>query len=554
MLRSRDRGPIALALAIVAALWQGGEFFPVPLVWAQAPGYSTAADSDARSPLPPARRGVDSVLEGPTLNEAPQAPPVPSPNPAPRDETLPINLATALQLSNARPLVIALAEASVARAAAQLQGASVLWVPDLHAGFDYYRHDGANQASDGAVIFDAKNAFSAGGGATLVIGVTDAIFRPLAARQELASRQWDVQSARNDALLAVALAYFDVQQARGVLAGSLDAVVKGEDLEKRITGLAGGAAGGLVPEIEIDRARTTLADFRQRAEASRAAWRVASTRLTRVLRLNPASVVVPMEPSHLQITLISADSVVDDLIPIGLTNRPELASQRALVQATLIRLRQERLRPLIPSAVLEGRNGPAGTLNGSIFGGGRNDGVETWGGRFDMDMGLVWSLYNLGLGNRSLVRERSAEQQIANLQFFNLQDQVAQEVVQALALVQAAAAQVEEAATGVKEARITFRGNLTGLGETRRVGDLNVPIIRPQEAVAALQALVGAYNNYYAAVNSYNRAQFQLYHALGFPSRILACERPPGDPQPVDMHRPPQMAPVCPHVVSSPDG
>jgi len=85
-------------------------------------------------------------------------------------------------------------------------------------------------------------------------------------------------------------------------------------------------------------------------------------------------------------------------------------------------------------------------------------------------------------------------------------------------------------------------------------------VLRPNPASVviplepSLQALLGAYHNYYAAVNSYNRAQFQLDHALGFPSRILASERPPGDPQPVDTRRPPQMAPVCPHVVSSPDG
>ena len=39
----------------------------------------------------------------------------------------------------------------------------------------------------------------------------------------------------------------------------------------------------------------------------------------------------------------------DSLIPIGLTNRPELAARQALVQATLAKLKQERMRPLIPS-------------------------------------------------------------------------------------------------------------------------------------------------------------------------------------------------------------
>ena len=209
--------------------------------------------------------------------------------PAESDQTLPINLATALYLSNARPLVIAFAQASVEEAAARLQNAQVLWLPNLNVGTDYYRHNGTDQSTDGTMIRDDKSAFAAGGGATLNFGVTDAIFRPLADRQELAARESDLQTARNDALLAVALAYFDVQQARGTLAGTLDAVAKAEVLVRKTAGLA----KGLVAEIEVDRARALLFDLQQQVAASRANWRITSARLTRVLRLNPSAVVVP---------------------------------------------------------------------------------------------------------------------------------------------------------------------------------------------------------------------------------------------------------------------
>ena len=65
-----------------------------------------------------------------------------------------------------------------------------------------------------------------------------------------------------------------------------------------------------------------------------AIWKpCASADLTQVLRLDPRAVVEPLENDHLQITLIDPTRGLDDLIPIGLTNRPELASQQALVQA-----------------------------------------------------------------------------------------------------------------------------------------------------------------------------------------------------------------------------
>ena len=60
----------------------------------------------------------------------------------PGDLRFPINLATALRLSDARPLIVAAAQASVWVAEAQLTRAKVLWVPTLNIGFDYIRHDG----------------------------------------------------------------------------------------------------------------------------------------------------------------------------------------------------------------------------------------------------------------------------------------------------------------------------------------------------------------------------------------------------------------------------
>ena len=77
-------------------------------------------------------------------------------------------------------------------------------------------------------------------------------------------------------------------------------------------------------------------------------WRVHSADLTQVLRLDPRTVVVPLEHDHLQITLIDPDQSLKDLMRIALTNRPELASQRALVQAAEVRVRREKTAPAPP--------------------------------------------------------------------------------------------------------------------------------------------------------------------------------------------------------------
>ena len=147
-----------------------------------------------------------------------------------------------------------------------------------------------------------------------------------------------------------------------------------------------------------------------------------------------------------------------------------------------------------------------------------------------------------------MVRQRAAQEQQVAIELATTQDRVAQEVVQADAQLEAAAAEVHSAEAEVKEATITFDGTLTGIGQTRGNGELLQLLNRPQEATAALEQLYRAYGSYFVAVNSYNRAQFQLYRALGFPARALICDRPVEGLRQVDTSRPPSMTPVCPYV------
>jgi outer membrane protein TolC len=347
----------------------------------------------------------------------------------------------------------------------------------------------------------------------------------------------DVQTARNEALLTTALAYFNVQQARGRIAGVQDVINKGQEAAEKVRSLG----KGLIPPGDVDRARAFLADLLESMASDQADWRVASADLAQVLRLDPATVVVPLEPAHLRVTLISPQERVDDLIPIGLTNRPELASQQALVQAALARIKQERMRPLIPSLVLQGGPGPSAPGNylmGGLFGSDAHGAGDPWSLRSDVSVGLVWGLDNLGFGNHALVRERRAEQQQVLVELFRIQDLVAAEIVRAQAQMRFAAERMTRAEFGLREAQLTSTGSLEGLGKITEVGDVKLLTTRVQEVVAALQLLARAYDSYFTSVNDYNRAQFRLYRALGYPAQGLACEQSLGEVQPIDTATP----------------
>jgi outer membrane protein TolC len=459
----------------------------------------------------------------------------------PSDVRFPINLATALRLSDARPLIVAAAQASVWVAEAELTRAKVLWVPTLNVGFDYLRHDGGGpDFNKGIMTAPSVNFFYGGAGMWGNISLADAIFQPLAARQTLNSANWDIQSAKNDAMWQTADAYFQVHQWRGMYAGALYCVDRGRDLVERINLLS----KELVPTVEVYRARNMLADLEQQSVYARQEWRVHSADLTQVLRLDPRALLEPLEHDHAQVTLIDPARSLDDLMIVALTNRPELGSRQALVQAMVAQIRREKARPFTPNILINGFQTPYEMIQAGIFGLGPNSSMNQWKGRDDLSYQPLWQLEAFGIGNLARIKEQRGNESRAIVEFFKTQDMVAADVTRAQARVQSAAARVLQADRALRTAIITFNGNYEGLRHTTRLGTVLVLVNRPQEAVFALQLLKVAFDEYYTTVAEYNRAQFELFHALGYPAREVTSLRPPGDLQPVNTDRPPYLPPV----------
>jgi outer membrane protein TolC len=372
------------------------------------------------------------------------------------------------------------------------------------------------------------------------IPLTDAIYAPLAARQVLNSRQFDIQSAKNDALLQTADAYFRVHQYRGMYSGALYCVERGQDLVERIAHLS----QEFVPRVEVERARNMLAELQQQSTLERQEWRVQSANLTQVLRLDPRAVVEPLEHDHAQMTLIDPGRSLDDLMPIALTNRPELSAHQALVQAAEYGIRMEKARPLLPSILINGFQTPYEMIQAGIFGLGPNSSMNQWRGRADLSYQPLWQLESFGIGNLARIKRARGMESQAIIEFLKTQDMVAGDVTRALARVQSAAARILQADRALRTAIITFNGNFEGLQQTTRLGNVLVLVNRPQEAVFALQLMKVAFDEYFTTVAEYNRAQFELFHALGYPAREVSALRTPGEVGRVDTVRPPYLPPV----------
>jgi hypothetical protein len=177
-----------------------------------------------------------------------------------------------------------------------------------------------------------------------------------------------------------------------------------------------------------------------------------------------------------------------------------------------------------------------GTLAGGLYGGGVNDDMGNFGAKLDIDVQVLWELKELGFGNHALVRQREAENEVARLELLRTQDAVAAQVAQAYARAKSAAIRLTDAEAELKDALESANMNVQGLSQTRTVGNVLIPLVRPQEAVASFQALAQAYADYYGAVADFDRAQFGLYHALGHPAQAVANQQfatAPPPPPPV---------------------
>ena len=155
-----------------------------------------------------------------------------------------------------------------------------------------------------------------------------------------------------------------------------------------------------------------------------------------------------------------------------------------------------------------------------------------------MSFQAIWQLEGFGFGNLARVKSQRGQESRAIIELRNAQDTVVADVTRARARLQSAAARIHQADRSLRTGIITFNGHLEGLEQTRRLGNVLVLTFRPQEAVYSLDLLSTAFREYFATVAEYNRAQFELFHALGYPARDLASLRPPGEATSINTSRP----------------
>jgi outer membrane protein TolC len=326
---------------------------------------------------------------------------------------------------------------------------------------------------------------------------TDAIYQRQITGHALDAREYQSTAVINDQLLETALAYLALLDAHQRQAIAVETLRHGEDLAKLTADFARTGAGNLA---DADRATAAVALLRNEAVRTEEAIAVASARLAQQLSLDPYVFVVPQETSVAPIELAPAGQTDSDLVATGLSNRPELAASRSLVNEAVNRLRREEHAPWLPSMLLGASYGG--------FGAGTGGDITNGGDRFDFDAAAWWELRNLGFGEMAARDNARAQIRQARMREVETLDLVAREVVEAHTQVRARQRQIAVAQEGIASAQQSYDRNLARIRNAQGL---------PIEVLQSIQALDAARREYLRATIDYNTAQFRLQRALGWP-------------------------------------
>jgi outer membrane protein TolC len=445
----------------------------------------------------------------------------------------PIDLNTALRLAGVQNPQLMIARQRVVEAAALRQLAAVQILPSINYGMNYDGHTGPLQQSNGNILSVNRSAVYVGAGSGAIAAGTVAIpgvvlegnvavalFTYLTARQVVAQRAFATLAIRNQAFLQTTLAYCELLRAEGRRAIALQVRDEAKRVAELTTSYANAGQGRYA---DAHRALTELEVREAEVKTAEGAILVASARLCNVVNVDPSIRFHPTDAWVVPHPIIPDPMPVSELIALGLLQRPELKERQAVIREAFLALEGAKVLPFSPTILIgysSGGFGGGSNLVRPVFGG--------FGGRSDFDVMAYWTLQNLGVGNLSLINLAKARLGVTRYQEIAVLDQVRAEVAEAYAKTHARFAKIGIAERAVNSGTLGFREDLL------RIENTVAPAI---ETVNSLNLLARARLAYLDSIVDYDRAQFELYVALGQPPADTLARpvptagvTPPGQP------------------------
>lgn len=406
-----------------------------------------------------------------------------------------IDLPTSLRLAGAQNLDVQIAREKLTEARALHRSSLLQFFPWMNVGVAYDRHEGRIQDVEGDILNVDKQSYTAGAAVAGQWDLGEAVYRALASRQVEAAAGHALESRRQDTVLEAARNYFDLALAQALVGVAHDSVRISDAYESQLASAvsAGIAFQGDLHRVSVQTERNRLAQER----AMEVQWS-AATRLAQTLHLDATVQLVAREEDLTPLLMVRTDAPAGEFVREALLTRPEMKRSEALVEAAREETNGAVYGPLIPSIRAQ--------VFGGGLGGGRDDGTGSFGDREDYAIGFGWRIGPGGIFDFPRQRAARSRLETARLEGEKVRDEIARQVVDALARVRSRARQVEGARLALSAARKTLE--LTGQRREFGVGMV-------LENIQAEQDLTRARTEYFGAVAEHNKAQYELARAGG---------------------------------------
>jgi outer membrane protein TolC len=452
----------------------------------------------------------------------------------------PVDLGTALRLAGAENPELLLARERVTETTALGQLAVAQLLPNLNLGTNYSLHRGALQQANGNILQVNRDSLYVGLGANAVgagtvnipglsynLNVGEAWYGRLLARQRVVTAGAAAEAVRNDILLRVCLSYLDLLRAEGRQAIARKTRAEAAEVARLTSEYARTGQGR---RADADRAIVELK--RRDADVTQAEGETlaASARLAQLLNLDPSTRLRPIDGWVVPAPVVPDAIPLRELLAIAVLQRPELAARRSEIRAALYELSLAKVLPFSPNVILGFSAGGFGggsnlvsSPEGFIGGNGARIVAPRFSdleGRTDLDAVVFWTVRNLGVGNLALVRAADSRARQSRLREVETLDMVRAQVAEAHGWVAARYLQIDAGEKAVEAGQDAYKQDVT-----RIRGGQGLPL----EVLDSLRLLGRSRYDYLDSIVEYNRAQFQLWVALGRPpAACLARPVPAG--------------------------
>jgi len=421
-------------------------------------------------------------------------------------EVSPIDFLAVLSLAGGNDLEIQFLRNRLREAYADEKLAYVRYFPNVSVFSEFLKHEGRIQGTVGDLPRASKQSLFTGIGLDWVYDFSHELYEKLAVRQTREAHDADFEAVREQRLYRAGTRFFDLVGARANEQVALESVRRGkalvgfeESLVKR----------GKALEADLARARAFRAERAQDLADARATTQVSSLALATQLRLNPFVRLEPVEGAAVPIRLVEQEGSREELVRTALGERPELLRERYLQSAAQTRREAAAKKRFLPRL--------SGSAAFGGFGGDAGSGLNEFDDRQDYRLTLDWATDHLGKGDRAILERNEALLGQARVRQEQIEDQVTEEVLVALANVRA-----NEEKMDLSREQVEAAAASVSLTESR----LREGLAIPYEVIQAQEALVRAQTNQVQSIVEFNKSQLGLLRSLGGIEGLLV-----GDPR-----------------------